>query len=140
MTPAEIRARIAISDGSDQGEILEAAFDSFAPQPPNGREHLEDAMRWIALREKMQTFLRAQAHTDAALLIAEAALPGWKLAQLGEAEISMTGWKARFSQQLDELQVEAFAAGRQIVITAFEVNSPTRALAILDAVCAAKGG
>ena len=57
MTPAEIRARIAASDGSDQGEILYKAWHHFEPTFPNVKAYdLAD------LAHKFIGMINARAH------------------------------------------------------------------------------
>ena len=118
MTPAEIRAPIAASDGSDQGAILEEAWELFAPQ--------WGIAKAFSLARKFGNMLEAQAHTDAALLIFREALPGWDYA----AGTNANGKGGACH----------FRAPNSYGVEPTEVEAPTPALAILDAVCAAKGG
>ena len=120
MTPASIRARIAASDGSDQGEILQHAyFLLIATIDVPWEERTKRNGQWLKLR-------RAQAYTDAALLIADAVLMGWEIASSPTyAEVRENPPPAAYDEQPYELTGLTSGAG------------PTRALAIIDAVCAA---
>ena len=115
MTPATLRARIAASDGSDQGEILEAAYEALL-----GVKWWQDS-RKISYRFKRM--FDAEAHTDAALLIAETVLPGWRRLSDGTYE------KPRFVVEL----YPPTSPHDGIPRGAHDCES----LAIIDAVCAA---
>ena len=128
MTPATIRALIAASDGSDQGEILNQAFAVLLPRPAQrwqGEGYAAVTPEWKLWSDAASLFeelFSVGADTDAALVIAEAVLPGWR-AVSGPDDCLI-------QKPIDEQR-----GGRRHGIALG--TGPTRALAILDAVCAA---
>ena len=121
MTPATLRARIAASDGSDQGEILEAAFRLLLPAPkPGGDEYHE----WGHVYGRFRAMITCGAQESAALMIAEAVLPGCRV-------VSWPDYVEIYPDDgtpLPSTDQDPIATG----------DGKTRALAIIDAVCAAK--
>lgn len=133
MTPATLRTRIAASDASDQGEIVNAAYHVLLPKP-----HIDDAINpivdWYTQNQRFNSMCRTLAYTDAPLLFANAALPdiahisvstyhGW---QGGDCSIVMKSQGTRVSE-------EDFARA----LIEVELPNGTPAIAIIDAVCAA---
>ena len=123
MTPASIRALIAASDGSDQGEILEAAYLLLIPKP-DWNVDLDAFVHWDRPYQRFHRMVEIGAQESAALLIAEAVLPGCDYTAStilagkgGTAVIELADGKGFFSEAL---------------------NDGTPSLAIIDAVCAAK--
>jgi hypothetical protein len=108
MTIADIRARIAASDGSDQAIIFNMALECF---------FIDDEMRWAEMSMRGGMMIDADAYTDAALLIAENAFPDHAV---------------KSSPRYAELMHSKHRAKNEIG------SGETRALAIIDAVCAAK--
>ena len=114
MTPAELRALIAASDGSDQGEILEAAYLLLIPKP-DWNVDLDAFVHWDRPYQRFHRMVEIGAHESAALMIAEAVLPGWGV---------MSGQRCC---RITSPNAEKWALQ----------DAPNRALAIIDAVCAA---
>ena len=127
MTPASIRALIAASDGSDQGEILQAAWSILiGPKPERVHGGSDELTKWLNAYNPFYGMIRARAHTEAALLIAEAVLPGWEVSSSATyAEVRENPPPATYDEQPYELTGLTSGTGT------------TRALAIIDAVCAA---
>ena len=127
MTPASIRARIAASDGSDQGRILEKAWDCFAPTFPLVKPYdLAD------LAHRFMGMVEIGAHESAALLIAEAVLPGCGLSIHDNRSMPNGAFDAIVHPHAS---FQGYGANYDPIGRG--CHGSCRTLAIIDAVCAA---
>ena len=119
MTLSTLRTRLETATEADQAEVLEMAFDVFLPDPVNLPDCSDEYdEKWLPLVDRFAALMRASAHNDAALLIMREVLPGWGYTlREGRAEL-------RHPEQSRNDQI---------------ANGATLSLAIIAAVCAAKG-
>ena len=121
MTLSTLRTRLETATEADQAEVLEMAFHELIPMP-KANSPRPALPRWHDLYTRFCGMREAQAYESAALLIMRKVLPGcgWTLA----------GPFAPNSFSCASVHV----AGQE-----FEGDADTPALAIIAAVCAAKG-
>lgn len=123
MTPATLRTLIAASDGSDQGEILNAAFDVLLPDPYNNPDARIQDPEWSDISAEFAAFTESIGYIEAAVIIAQALLPGCDY-MAGTVQGGQGGGC-----------IMRLADGRQLSSETLITGTP--ALAILDATCAA---
>jgi hypothetical protein len=81
MTLSTLRTLLETATEADQGEVLEMAFDVFLPRPCepwNGNQWNDEYSQYHVLRVRFCHMIEAKAYTDAALLIMREVLPGWR--------------------------------------------------------------
>lgn len=139
MTPASIRARIAASDGSDEREIISKAFVLLVPEPDGARERLAQRIwrtadaRWDSFCERFYKATEdAEAYIDGAFIIAEAVLRGAGLSIHDNRSMPNGAFDAIVHPHAS---FQGYGANYDPIGRG--CHPSCRALAIIDAVCAA---
>ena len=130
MTLSTLRTRLETATEADQAEVLEMAFDVLCPHPgivwkdSQRTEWADSYAYWQGLGVKAGNMIDAKAYTDAALLIMREVLPGWGYVLVNCGDGS-----------------EPIEIGIALPDVAKEINGygATESLAIISAICAAKG-
>ena len=135
MTLSTLRTRLETATEADHAEVLEMAFDVFLPDPVNLPDCSDEYdEKWLPLVDRFAALIRASAHNDFALLIMREVLPGWNY---------MFGMREQdHARAYVNNGISKYVGGGMKLDPKsrwFENTAPTPALAIIAAVCAAKG-